>query len=103
MTPDELKNEIESLPNKTLTIYIILMEDVYETKFGDGYFGYFETAFRSPADAVNFIKQKKSETHEFTAYHIKITDVTLVDNDFRFISNFSRFDTIPINKVIELL
>jgi hypothetical protein len=41
---------------RTGPVYLLLEEDLYETRFGDGYYPYFRKAFWAAGDAEAFIR-----------------------------------------------
>ncbi len=103
MTLKEFEDLAASFPSGKLIIYIVLKEDVYETKFGDGYYAYFDNAFFSLKETVEYVNKKESETDQFVEYHIRETDVSLENYELTFLSNFNHFDRLSKNEVIESL
>ncbi len=51
LEPGDLKNMIKSAPDGQLHLWVIFCEDVYETRFGDGFYSYPHRAFQNPEEA----------------------------------------------------
>jgi len=47
LTGEALKDLIRTMPEKSLLLGIVYVEDIYETRFGDGFYSYAERAFFS--------------------------------------------------------
>ena len=51
-----------------LPFFLLLEEDEYETRFGDGYYAYFAGAYRDHSAAEGYAEV---QTKANTAYHVK--------------------------------
>lgn len=49
------------MPTDNIPVVVVLREENYETKFGDGYYAYVDNAFRTKADAEKYQAKKTAE------------------------------------------
>jgi hypothetical protein len=66
----ELFEKINTCPGRRLAVYIVLMEDTYETALGDGCFRHFESVFFDEESAQSHI-ENDLKPHEFIEFHIR--------------------------------
>jgi len=64
---------------QTLSAFVILGVDEYETHSGDGEFHYFEAAFLTKQEAEEYIAQSKEGK-----CHLRTMDISLLDDSFDF-------------------
>jgi hypothetical protein len=62
-----------------LSVYVVLMEDRYETVLGDGCYRDFESAFFDESSAQSHI-EKDFEPHEFIEFHIRKVHLMAKEN-----------------------
>jgi hypothetical protein len=72
-----LTEVLERLNGATQTIYLVLMEDGYESKCGDGKFHYPEAVFFDEATATRY--KSPSHNDEWTRYHLRHGTIQLID------------------------
>lgn len=67
--------------NGTVTVFVVLCEDGYETSFGDGEFHYFENAFLDKDDAQRYMDRCPSEwdqaQRQWYRLHLRTVTITL--------------------------
>jgi hypothetical protein len=65
---------LKSRSEETVTVFVVLFEDKYETAFGDGEFHDFRDAFLTKADAQNYMDQNRSKWEQF---HLRTMSIKL--------------------------
>lgn len=75
----ELLEKITACAGKRLPVYVVLMENRYETVFGDGCFRHFESAFFDESSAQSHI-ENDFEPHEFIEFHIREVHLVASEN-----------------------
>ena len=81
-----------------MSVYIVLGEDSYETRFGDGYYGYFKGAFFTRDKAEEFLR---TPPPGFDSYHIKTIALRLNGKAFVIETNtLSPSDTVCVEDVV---
>ena len=75
----KLYERVNSVPDKRLAVYVVLMEDRYETVLGDGCFRNFESAFFDESSAQSHI-ENDFEPHEFIEFHIRKVHLVAGEN-----------------------
>ncbi len=107
--PPEILSRVKArMPLKT-EVHLVLMEDKYETSFGDGKYLYPEVAFWSEAEAKEFILERvrtepdsaKREWYEYSVRSVLLwTDEDLVnlraDSDIQPYERFSLPDVLKV-------
>ena len=63
-----------TLENKSFEIYVVLIEDLYESELGDGKFHYLDSIFIDQASAEEYCTKSKTDTD---AYHLRKCRVKL--------------------------
>jgi hypothetical protein len=60
-------------------VYLVLLEDLYESNYGDGVFHYPEAAFIGYSDVEEYIAacQEADESREWHQYHVRRVQVRL--------------------------
>jgi hypothetical protein len=66
---------------ETVTVFVVLDEDIYEAAFGDGEFHYFRDVFLSREDAQRYMDQNQTEWHRF---HLRTMAIKLEHRVFVF-------------------
>ena len=72
---------VSSASGATLTLFVVLYEDAYETSFGDGEFHYFRDVFVVREDAERMMDQKP---REWERLHLRSATVRLDQGAFAF-------------------
>ena len=54
-----IKKYLENLSNHSAEIYVVLLEDLYESLHGDGKFHYMDSVFIQKVDALRYCDEKK--------------------------------------------
>jgi len=99
----KLFERVNSSLDKRLPVYVVLMEDRYETAVGDGCFRNFESAFFDRPSAESHI-ELDFEPHEFVAFHIRA--VHLVARDDQLVldtknAELSPFDHFSLRQICD--
>lgn len=83
-----------------IPFFLLLEEDEYETRFGDGYFAYFAGAYRdrSVAEGHAEVQTKKS-----TAYHVKPATLCIEKNSITIEGEFDPNERFSPAQVVEFL
>jgi hypothetical protein len=69
-----VKKYFENLSNHSAEIYVVLLEDLYESLHGDGKFHYMDSVFIQKTDALKYCAEKKTE---FDFYHLRICNLKI--------------------------
>ncbi|MCF8240118.1 MAG: hypothetical protein K9J16_01935 [Melioribacteraceae bacterium] len=87
--------------DRKLSLHLVLYEDVYELKFGDGTFHYLENVFTDEKEAVNYIKENYKPGNK---YYIRKIILELIDDRiiFSFIEKY-RYDRFSEKEILSLL
>ena len=72
---------LKARDHETVTVFVVLDEDIYETAFGDGEFHYFREVFHSREKAQRYMEQNQSEWHQF---HLRTMAIKLEHRVFVF-------------------
>ena len=59
MKSDDLVARLKAIPGSSIDIHLVLDEDLYETRHGDGYYPHFRHALFSHQDAESFLTANK--------------------------------------------
>lgn len=101
----ELLEKITSCEGKRLPVYVVLMEDRYETVLGDGCFRHFESVFFDESSAQSHIKNDV-EQHELLWFHIRKVHLIATENGVVLDTkgaNISPFDLFGVQEICECL
>jgi hypothetical protein len=92
---------LKARDQETVTVFVVLDEDIYETAFGDGEFHYFRDVFLTRDDAQRYMDQNQSEWHRFhlRTMAIQLEHKVLVFPDFQ----PELFDHYEVKKVLTAL
>ena len=101
----KLFERVSSAPDKILPIYVVLVEDRYETVFGDGCYRNFESVFFDRNSAESHV-ELDFEPHEFVEFHIRA--LHLVAQNDRLVLNtdndeISPFDHFTLGQICDYL
>ena len=69
-----IKKMLEAKKDRTVTVFVVLDEDAYESIFGDGEFHYLKKLFLAKKDADQYIRRKQSEWKRF---HLRTITIKL--------------------------
>lgn len=101
----ELLERITACEGKRLPVYVVLMEDRYETVLGDGCFRHFESVFFKESLAQSHI-ENDVEQHELLWYHIRKVHLIASDNGVVLDTkgaNISPFDHFGVQEICKHL
>jgi hypothetical protein len=101
----ELLDKITAYEGKRLPVYVVLMEDRYETAMGDGCFRYFESAYFDELSAQSHI-ENDVEQHELLGFHIRKVHLIATENGVVLDingANISPFDHFGVQEICENL
>lgn len=101
----ELLEKITACAGKRLPVYVVLMEDRYETSVGDGCFRHFESVFFDELSAQSHI-ENDVEQHELLWFHIRKVHLVATENGVVLDTkgtNISPFDHFGVQEICENL
>jgi hypothetical protein len=90
----------------TLTVWAVLVEDVYETKFGDGFYLHVHSIALNSVDAERFAALALAALageSEFTKFYVKCYRLGLKDNMPVFLAAWPLSDEFTINDFVKIL
>lgn len=99
MNIDDVKSLLKKSPDRQITLWIIYYEDLYETKFGDGFFSYPIRAFLNQIEAEKWaslvtLNSKKEGTMGFNT---EVHQVVVLLNDVEQFCFLSRGKDLSIS------
>jgi hypothetical protein len=100
---NELLEKINTSPGRRLPVYVVLMENRYETVLGDGCYRDFESAFFDESSAKSHI-ENDFEPHEFVEFHIRKVHLMTKENGVILDTkgaNISPFDHFWLKQICE--
>ncbi|HNX77318.1 MAG TPA: hypothetical protein PKM56_16675 [Candidatus Rifleibacterium sp.] len=106
---DELKDMIKGSPDGQLHLWFIFCEDVYETRFGDGFYSYPHRAFQNNEEAEKWAKMvtTDSKTADSLGFNAEVHHIVASLNEAGSINLFSRDKELsirdPERKIIDFL
>lgn len=95
-----VKKYLENLSNHSAEIYVVLLEDLYESLHGDGKFHYIDSVFIHKADALKYCAEKKTE---FDFYHLRICNLKIESENISCEVASRPFDHISKENILNLL
>lgn len=95
-----VKKYLENLSNHSAEIYVVLLEDLYESLHGDGKFHYIDSVFIHKADALKYCDEKKTE---FDFYHLRICNLKIESENISCEVASRPFDHISKENILNLL
>lgn len=95
-----VKKYLENLSNHSAEIYVVLLEDLYESLHGDGKFHYIDSVFIHKADALKYCTEKKTE---FDFYHLRICNLKIESENISCEVASRPFDHISKENILNLL
>jgi hypothetical protein len=101
----ELLEKIAASAGKRLPVYVVLMENRYETALGDGCFRNFESVFFDEPSAQSHI-ENDVEQHELLWFHIRKVHLIATENGVVLDTkgaNISPFDHFGVQDICENL
>ena len=101
----ELLEKITACEGKRMPVYVVLMEDRYETALGDGCFRNFESVFFDESSAQLHI-ENDVEQHELLYFHIRKMHLIATENGVVLDTkgaNISPFDHIGVQEICEYM
>ena len=72
--------------DEQLRVFAVLREDLYETRFGDGWYVYLECAFLSPEEADRYKSTLDGDAAVYHAYHVVEWRFAIVDGNPCFVA-----------------
>ena len=81
-------------------IFLLMREDEYETKFGDGYYAYFDGAYRDRAIAEG---HAEVQTEKDVAYHVKPATLRIENDRITIDGEFHPHDTYTPAQIVGFL
>lgn len=93
---------LRRLPGTRATVYLILEEDEYETKFGDGLFHYPKEAFLDEAAAS---ARRKELATKGRIYHLKVVEIEREESKNRIVADLRKqpHEKFTLADVVRLL
>jgi hypothetical protein len=97
---EELRESIALLPNQQLSAFVVLEEDEYETKLGDGYYAYLRDTFflKELAQAYVVNNQQSGIT-----LHIREITLRLENGEYQLTAEMLEGEQAPVDKVVAAL
>ena len=95
-----VKKYLENLSNHSAEIYVVLLEDLYESLHGDGKFHYMDSVFIQKTDALQYCGEKKTE---FDFYHLRSCQLKIDDEIISCEVASKSFDHISEERILDLL
>lgn len=109
ITVDDLKAMIKSSPGGQLHLWIIFYEDVYETRFGDGFYSYPCRAFQNREEAEKWATMitTGSKSPDSPGFNAEVHHIVASLNETGYIRLLSRDKELsirdPERKIIDFL
>ena len=101
-----IKTNISIPYEKKVTVYVLTVEDMYETEFGDGEYQDIEQCFWNLEDAKQVLIEKRKETPESVKmYRIKTINLS-INNDKKIILIEKLpliYETLTVKNIIKSL
>jgi hypothetical protein len=91
---------LSTFENKSVEIYVVLIEDLYESKFGDGKFHYPDCIFLDEATAQQYCSKNKNDNDD---YHLRKCRLILDDGSISCEFFKQSFDHIGGWEVLKLM
>ena len=103
-----IRKLLKEFPDQSITLFILLFEDRYETALGDGKFLYYKgKIYFSESDAADYSEKNTSDEKYGPKYHVRSIKIRLENDsinpvDFE-VGMFEHFELIKILEDLELL
>lgn len=99
MSRSALMERVNAAPGGRLEIFIVLSEDAYETRYGDGYYAYFADAFCTRVEAYDAIGQLPKGQR----YHIRKAVLSSEGGELRMEAELAATEKAKLEDVVAAL